>query len=222
MTSIGVTAKLFFNLTVLIGQFSLGLCLIIGLLKFNRLQKDQRILVYLIVVTTLTESLGEVLWRMKTNNLFLNHLYAVIEFVLIAYLYTLHLNGLIKIIYLRILMIAFVLFALVNTLFFQRLTEFNSNVTFTESLLLIVFSILYFYKLLRDLQHRRLERVPMFWINMSVLTYFSGALMLFHVANELIPVPLEERAMVWGTHALFNIVHYFLYGVALWVTPKRK
>lgn len=121
----------------------------------------------------------------------------------------------------RSVMALFVMFALINTLFFQSLEEFNSHVTFVESLSLIVFAILYFYKMLRALEHRRLERVPMFWINMSVLTYFSGALILFHVANELIPLPLEERGAIWGTHAVFNIVHYFLYGVALWVKPER-
>jgi hypothetical protein len=62
----------------------------------------------------------------------------------------------------------------------------------------------------------------MFWINISVLTYFSGAFVLFHVANDLIPEPLKIRGVIWGVHSLFNIVHYSLYAVALWIVPERE
>jgi hypothetical protein len=87
---------------------------------------------------------------------------------------------------------------------------------------MIVLAMIYFYKLLRDLKHKNLERVPMVWINMSVLTYFSGALMLFYVSNELANMPPEDRVVVWGTHAVFNVVHYALYAVALLVKAEKK
>lgn len=195
--------------------------LLIGFFKFKILITDQLILLVLLIVSFVVELISYFQWLLTTNNNYIYHIYPIAEFLLLGFLYMKHLNGLIKPIYMQSLMIAFLMFALVNTLFFQGLKEFNSNVTFVESLLLIVFAMVYFYKLLRDLEHRRLQRVPMFWINMSVLTYFSGALMLFHVANELIPLPLEERTVIWGTHALFNIAHYFLYSVALWVNPMK-
>lgn len=199
----------------------LALALVIGLFRFKKFTGDQRLLYYLVVTASVAELLSEILWRLKMNNLFLNHFYAVAEFYILGFLYARHLDGLIKSVYIRGLMLIFVLFAVINAIFLQELNTFNSNVTFAESLLLLLMAMLYFYKLLRYLEHQELQLVPMFWINMSVLTYFSGALMLFHVANELIPLPKDEIEAIWGTHAVFNIVHYGLYTVALWIKPPK-
>jgi hypothetical protein len=216
-----VSTAVFFSTAVLTGQGFLALALLVGLFRFKRLAYEQRLLYYLVVTASAAELLSEILWRLKVNNLFLNHFYAVAEFSILGMLYARHLDGLIKPIYIRGVVLAFGLLALINVIFFQGLETFNSNVTFAESLLLILLAMLYFYKLLRYLEHRVLQHVPMFWINMSVLTYFSGALILFHVANELIPLPKDEIEAIWGTHALFNIVHYALYVVALWVKPLK-
>lgn len=212
----------FFETAVLAGQCLVALCLLIGILRFKALNTEQRILFTLIGLTGLVELTSRILWMNKISNLFLYHIYAVVEFSLLSILYVRHLKGLIKPVYIEVVIAGFVLFAILNSIFFQSLRQFNSNVTFTECLLLIILSILYFYKLLRDLNHKKLEYEPMFWISMSVLTYFSGALILFHVANDLIPIPEKERVAVWGVHALFNIVHYLLYGVALLVHPDTK
>jgi hypothetical protein len=212
----------FFETVLYGGYFFLAASTLVGVIRFRKLNGDQRILLTLLFNAVIVELAGRILWMNEWSNLFLYHFYAVAEFLLLSTLYSRHLNGLIKPLYIKSLMIAFLIFAVVNSLFFQSLKQFNSNVTFIEGLLLIVLSIVYFYKLLRDLDHKKLERVPMFWINMSVLTYFSGALILFHVANDLIPLPLKERGAIWGTHALFNVVHYCLYGIALRVQPERK
>ncbi|GHN02228.1 hypothetical protein WSM22_37170 [Cytophagales bacterium WSM2-2] len=213
---------LFFEKAVIAGQVLVVVCLLIGIYRFRRASKDQKIVLALVFLAFIVELAARILWTYKMNNLFLFHLYAVGEFTLLMFLYIAHLNGLIKPVLMRGLLVAFIVFAISNTLFFQNLKEFNSNVTFIECLLLILLALLYFYKLLRDLNHRKLQQVPMFWINMSVLTYFSGALILFHVANDLIPLPEKELGAIWGTHALFNIVHYLLYAIALNLTPQKN
>jgi hypothetical protein len=217
-----MSSTVFFEVTRGIFHVLLVSALIIGSIRFKKLSFDQRILVCLLVCTLVVEVVSVLLWRFKMNNNFLYHVYSVFEIFFLGTLYARNLQGLLQPVYVNVCIVFLGLFALVNTLFFQSLKEFNSNVTFVESLLLIILSMLYFYKLLRDLEHRKLEREPMFWINMSVLTYFSGALLLFHVANELLPLPEDERAAIWGTHALFNIVHYLLYGMALGVRPQKS
>ncbi len=214
--------QVFFERALFVSYFSIGIVTLIGLLRFKRLNNDQSTLLFLVFVTIIVELAGRVFWKFDINNLFLYHFYSPIEFLLLASLYRRHLGGLIKPAMMNGLIMGFILFAVINTLFFQNLTQFNSNVTFTECLLLIVLAFMYFYVLLRDLQYRALERNPMFWINVSVLTYFSGALVLFHVANDLIPESLKVRGVVWGVHAIFNVVHYLLYAVALLVKPEKE
>lgn len=214
--------QFFFEIVLIIGYISIIVSFLIGVFRFVSLSNDQRLLLILICLTIFVELVARALWKIYMNNLFLYHFYSVIEFFLLATLYKKHLEGLLKPIWMNILIAVFVVFAVLNTLFFQGLAQFNSNVTFIECLLLIALSLLYFYKLLHDMEYRALERNPMFWVNISVLTYFSGALVLFHVANDLIPEPLKVRGAVWGVHALFNVVHYILYAMALWVSPEQK
>jgi hypothetical protein len=212
----------FFDTALVLNYVSIVSAFAVGVFRWKSQNRDQHLLMLLLCLVLLTEVAGKILWHLGKNNLFLYHFYCVGEFTLLALLYERNLVGLIESFYIRMLIGIFVSFAVVNTLFYQPLTEFNSNTTFVGSLLLIILSMLYFYKLLRDLEHRKLERVPMFWINMSVLSYFSGALMLFHVANELIPLPEEERTAIWGTHSVFNIVHYVLYAIALTANDPVK
>lgn len=212
----------FFRNSLYVGYLSLAISVIIGLVRLKKLNGDQQLLLILIGLVILVEISSRILWYLSTNNLFLYHFYAVIEFLLLATLYNKHIHRLIKPMYMFIIMTSFVLFAIINTAFFQSLKQFNSHVTFVECILLIVFAILYFYKELRDLENRHLERIPMFWINASVITYFSGSLVLFYVANDLIPESMKVKGVVWGTHALFNIVHYALYAVALLVKNQEE
>jgi hypothetical protein len=217
-----LTAQDFFNYALLLNYLSILLALLAGVVKLKALEKDQRLLFSLILLVSVVEISGRILWYFSKNNLFLYHFYSVAEFLLLGLLYKRNLNGLIRPKHMNAVMIAFVSFATLNTLFFQSLKQFNSNVTLVESLLLIIFAVLYFYKMLNDLQYKTLERNPMFWINISVITYFSGALVLFHVANDLIPESLKVRGVIWGVHSLFNIVHYALYALAIWVVPEDE
>jgi len=212
----------FFEIARWCVHLAIATCIVIGLSRFSLLNADQRLLFYLVLITAAVEVAALWLWNIHQNNNFIFHFYSVAEFVLIATLYSRHVGGLIRPFYMTCAMMVFAIFAVCNTLFFQNLTQFNSHVAFVEGLLLIALALCYFYKMLHALEYRDLERNPMFWINVSVITYFSGALVLFHIANDMIPEPLKVRGAVWGTHALFNIVHYILYGVALWVTPGKR
>ncbi|MDJ1485702.1 hypothetical protein QNI19_35065 [Cytophagaceae bacterium DM2B3-1] len=197
-------------------------CILIAILRFRTLQFEQKIVFYLLSITLPVELVSVWLWKVHINNNFIFHFYTVAEFLLLAIIYRKHLNTLIKSVHVLAVMIAFVLFAVINTVFFQSLKQFNSHTIFVECILLIVLAILYFYKELRDLENRHLERVPMFWINASVITYFSGSLVLFYVANDLISESMKTKGVIWGTHALFNIVHYVLYAIALLIRNQEK
>jgi len=212
----------FFEITRWCVHFTIAVCILVGAIRFAALSSDQKLLCYLLMITAVVELASVWLWNVHRNNNFIFHFYSVIEFLFIATLYSRHLGDLIPPLYMKCAMVIFVIFAVCNTLFFECLTQFNSHVAFVEGLILIALALCYFYKMLHALEYRNLEHNPMFWINVSIITYFSGALVLFHIANDMIPEPLKIRGAVWGTHAFFNIAHYILYGVALSVTPGKR
>ncbi len=99
--------------------------------------------------------------------------------------------------------------------------EMNSNTLTFTSLLFIGFAVRYFYLLMRDLPAAQIQRLPMFWVNTGVLTYFAGGLFLFAMRNYLISVFHDDQTIYWSFHNFLNIVKNLLFSVALWQDLRK-
>ncbi|WP_109436403.1 hypothetical protein [Aquimarina sp. AU119] len=196
--------------------------LIVSIFKFISFNFLQKRLLLLILVTVLVEVISRILWYKQVNNLPVYHFYTVIEFLLIINVYRFELSKVFSKLFFIIISIGFVIFAIINTLFFQNLTTFNSNVTTLLGLIVIFFALSYFYALLKEVKYRTLESNPMFWINSGFLIYFSSNLILFYMNNTLFKGVTEASLILWGLHAIVNIVLTIFYTIALWVNPKKQ
>ncbi|MBQ4819895.1 hypothetical protein [Aquimarina sp. MMG016] len=151
----------------------------------------------------------------------LYHFFTAIQFLLIVHIYRTVLSKIFSKLFFIIISIGFIVFAIINTLFFQNLNTFNSNVTTLMGFLVIFFSLSYFYALLKEVKYSVLEKNPMFWINSGFLIYFSSNLILFYMNNTLFKGTAEASLTLWGLHAIVNIVLTLFYTIALWVNPKK-
>ncbi|MFD2563398.1 hypothetical protein [Aquimarina rubra] len=211
----------FFDILGSISSFIVVIPLVLSIFKFKSLHKIQLKLVYLLVVVFVVEFIANILWYQKINNLPLYHFYAIIEFLLIINIYRVVLSKIFSKWFFIILGVAFTVFAVVNTLFFQDLNTFNSNVTTLLGVVVIFLALSYFYALLKEVKYSALETNPMFWINSGFLIYFSSNLILFFINNNMFKGSTEASYLVWGLHAIVNIVLMLFYITALWVNPKK-
>ncbi|AXT52137.1 hypothetical protein D1818_15295 [Aquimarina sp. BL5] len=211
----------FFKFLGNVSSFVVVVPLLLATYRFKKLNKVQIRLLYLLGLVLIVEFVSNMLWRQKINNLPLYHFYAVIEFLLIINIYRKVLSGIFSKNFFVILGVGFGIFSLANTLFFQDLYTFNSNVTTLMGLLVIFFSLSYFYALLKEVKYSALETNPMFWINSGFLIYFSSNLILFFINNNMFKGSTEASYLVWGLHAIVNIVLTIFYTIALWVNPKK-
>ena len=196
--------------------------LLFSVFKYRLLDHIQIKLFYLIVLVLIVELISNVLWHKKINNLPIFHFYTVIEFLLIINIYSSVLSKMFSKKFFAVLGVVFTVFAVINTIFFQGLKTFNSNVTTMLSLFVIFFALIYFYSLLKEVKYSALETNPMFWINSGFLIYFSSNLILFFINNTLFEGINEASRIVWGLHAVVNIVLIIFYTVAIWVNPNKK
>ena len=209
------------NQILLIPYFFIAVNVLVGCLTFSWHSNIQRMLFVLIIVTGISESISKILWYQKLNNLPVFHFFAVIEFAVFLLIYEKAYGAKVSNANpFRLGIYAMVVFALLNAIFFQQLTEFNSNVITVSAATMTILSLLYFYKLLKEVSHVSLESQPIFWINVGVLIYFSSSLVFFLASNSLAGKSLDIRGIVWGTHAIFNVFHYIAFSIALWVKPK--
>ena len=215
-----MSEQMFKNLT-LVAFILLFFPAVILLVRSKVLAAVQKKIAVLVLVTLLVEVISRILWYKKINNLPIYHFYTVIEFLLILNVYKEPLRKVFDVKYLVIIGVGFTGFAILNTIFFQDLFTFNSNVTTLMGLLVVVFALSYFYALLKEVKYSALETNPMFWINSGFLIYFSSNLILFYMNNSLFKEVSEASLILWGLHAIVNIVLTIFYTIALWVRPKK-
>ncbi|WP_282079933.1 hypothetical protein [Aquimarina algiphila] len=216
-----MSKELFENLTLIASIFLLA-PLLISIFRFRRFNFVQKRLLLLVLITVLVEIISWILWYKLINNMPLYHFFTIIQFLLIVNIYRTVLSKMFSKLFFIIISIGFVIFAIINTLFFQNLTTFNSNVTTLLGLIVIFFALSYFYALLKEVKYRTLESNPMFWINSGFLIYFSSNLILFYMNNTLFKGVTEASLILWGLHAIVNIVLTIFYTIALWVNPKKQ
>jgi hypothetical protein len=88
----------------------------------------------------------------------------------------------------------------------------------TLSLMLIIFSIIYFYKLLNPLKYIDIEKQGLFWINAGVLFYSSVNIFLFMLLTH---IPVNDRPNYYIINSLTNIIANTLFSVGLLCQPQK-
>ncbi|WP_108804739.1 hypothetical protein [Aquimarina sp. Aq107] len=215
-----MTKEVFENIT-LVAFILLFLPLVVAIVRYKFLNSSQRKLSILVLCIVIVEITSRLLWYKKINNLPVYHFYIIIEFILIIYIYRDELSRLFPKLFFAILSIGFTIFSIGNTLFLQDINTFNSNATTLLGIIVIFLSLSYFYALLKEVKYSALETNPMFWINAGFLIYFSSNLILFFINNNMFQGSTEASYLVWGLHAIVNIVLTIFYTIALWVSPKK-
>lgn len=196
--------------------------LLLGLFSFSLNSRPIRYLIGLSAVACITEFTGTYLALQNTSNLFLFHFYPPVELSFLLVIYSLNMRHAVPSVVFWSFGILFILFSVINTLYFQPLHVFNTNGRGVESFLVLVLAIGYSILLLyRPGEHRNQNR-PMFWINTGVLIYFSVNLVFFFMSNFLLEnLSQTLNYFVWGFHALVGLVLYMFFTLAIYLDWKK-
>jgi hypothetical protein len=116
--------------------------------------------------------------------------------------------------------ILYIAFGLLNMLLIQK-SSINSYTLIIKSIILICYSIYYFYWLIRELPTAQLHRLPMFWINSAYIIYFSGNLFLFVFTSYLVNVLNNDLLVYWTLHNVLGIIEGLMIIVALWMDLRN-
>ncbi len=195
---------------------------ILAVWRWRSGDREQKLLGILIGISILVECLALLVggaW-LQLNNLFLLHIFTVVEFCFLVYLFGPKIKNLISGQTLWYLMVAFTVFALGNSIFIDGISRFNAFARAIEGVLIIAIVLFYFYTLLKSLEIRHLDRSPLFWIGAGLLIYFSGSLFVFIYSNKILSSS-SSSLVIWVIHALLNILLLIFYSIALWVKPNK-
>jgi hypothetical protein len=195
--------------------------LVLAIISFrNRRNFDtaHSIIFYVINFALISEILLRLCAWYFRNNILLYNLFNLIEFLFFFYFYFKFIGrNLSKYTYLLILMITLIFY----------FSEFISRGVFSllcysfiyKNAVLILLSILAFRKVINSPKSELITDYSIFWINISVLIYYSTTFFIFGLRKYTASLYSLSNAVVY-VHILFIFVFYGLLSVGLWKVKK--
>ena len=209
-----------FTLTSWIATISIFFGVVIGLIRFQKLGYAQRCLVFLMAGALLIEVAAKSLMFYKKPTYPVFHIYAVIEYLLLALVFIKAFKLKVVNQFGRASILLFIVFAVLNAVYVQPITTPNTNVVTVSGSIFIAASIVFLYRTLNHMTYTHIEQSALFWIITGVLIYFSSTVIMFVFLAKLTPVSMELMGTVLVLNASFNIIHYLCFNIALWMDPE--
>lgn len=196
-------SKVFLFLTVIAPFLSLAA----GIYVFKSLDARLRWLFYYVCLASMAAVISYSLSIVGTNTMPGLHIYVPLEFIVLTLFYANYIKEYINRKYIWIIIGAFVIFCIMNAIFFQEIAIYPNIPRAMESIVMVIFSVLYFHKVMVEAKIKKLSKEPMIWINTGILVYFSFDF-FFHISFPAALANSVEFAMgilyfFWVTDILF-------------------
>lgn len=196
-----VDIDLFSGLSVLVPT-------IVGAIFYLRLIRFAQILYWFVFSTFILEVAVRVLYELEINNMFLFHLYSFVEVTFICLIYS-ELLALPR--YRKLIWTGFTIFqtfSIINLLFFDEITQFNSVQRYFE--MSIIYSLIGFFAIQAMKQRFRypIMKDPAFLLTIGLMVYYLGTFFLFVYGTEVLD---DKDNSEWVIHGIFNIFLNLMY-----------
>ena len=196
--------------------------LIIGLLRKQYLVNELKIIFLFTCNSVFFEIISSTMWYFKIPNLYVFHMYVLIEFFFISWFYHQVFKKYISPKIVPIIFLVFIIFSLIDTFVLHNPLTFNSYAKSLECIIIVAYTAFYLYKTFDEFQDEDPSDTPVFWINAGFLFYFSGCLFLFTFSNIILTQGKPMNMITWALHAFFIVIMNSLISVGLWKLPLNR
>ncbi|GAP67856.1 hypothetical protein BA6E_101302 [Bacteroidales bacterium 6E] len=211
---------LIFYVRYFLGTFGTITPLILGLLNLKYL-RDGWQWIFGFVVLGFIISMLNVHVFVGVNNLFLVHLYVPLKFILFTGAYRHFLKGFVSTRILVWVVVLFIGYNIFNTMFIQRITEYNSYPRALGSFLISIYAILWYLKTLTNMEIRRMRDEPVVWFNTGVLIYFAGSFFVFILSNQVLFQSVQLSKQVWLISSTLMFIFYQIIAYSFFLVGKN-
>ena len=198
------------------------LSFIVSIIYYRNHPKYFFLLSALLLITFIVEATGYYMLRNKIKHAFIFHFYAPIEFSILSYLFyrEIQTSWIRKMILL--VMPLFLIFSTVNIFYLQKLKVYNSYGFIIKGVLVVCWILLFFYDLYNNDKFENPLRLPMFWISIGLLFFFSGTIFLNGYIEHLMKTNMDLARKVFRINLSLNIFLYLCISYGLtWKKIKQ-
>jgi hypothetical protein len=190
---------------------------LISCYKYSKLSQELKQITYYIFLSIITEMVVLVYSRNHWENLSLLHFYTMAEFFILYRFFLISLKGFIPSRPIHGIAISFLVLSGLNSIFLQKLDQYNSNARGVSAFLILLGTLALFYRIISEMKVLRLGKYPLFWINAGLLVYFSSSFFLFIMSNYILHLNNTLNVYIWMVHAVLNVILYTMISIGLWI-----
>lgn len=199
------------------------LAFFIGIIFYKRLPKEIKTVFYFVSFGVATEIFTRFyihFWMKNTGPI--GHFYFPVAFFIMGMFFLMTLKDFIKPAYILSLIISFEIFSLINVLFIQDLFEFPSLTGSIGAMILFLFSVAFFTKVMTEAKILNLAQEPLIWINSAVLIYYTANFIFYALLNYANSYSREFALLTVKFFSYVNLLFYLLIAIGFWKVKKVK
>lgn len=211
----------FLDFTFYLSMIGISVPIIILLIKFKGQPREVKWLTFALISSLLCDLLSEftveVLHR-NPNIWSLTYSFFVIPFISVFFFYSIGWGNLKR--WFVAINIVYIALLLVNFILVQR-GSFNSYTLVLRTIIILLYSVIYFYKLIREMPSDEILKLPLFWLCAGLFFTSAGKLILYGVTNYLISILNDNLIVLWSIHNLISIFGSIIIAVGAWLYFKQ-
>lgn len=203
-------------------NLSLLLPLAIYVTRIRYASRQVHIIGVLLIVSGLCDLIGFILFREHQSTVVLFNTYYALLFILLSWFYyeVLFVNT--RRIMIWIGLAVYVQSFILISVFVQNFLEYQTLMWLITAIIMIAYSIAYFFYSLTTITSMGLFGYSLIWINIGVMIYFCLNLFLFVMGNYVLTkLDPETSALIWSSHNINNIIKNVLFAVGIYFYRRR-
>lgn len=205
--------------TVILLASTIFIPLIAGSFYYKSLTRPMRIILYLLAVGTLSDGIMLAMALNGVRNLYIVHVYTLIELLLIAWFYVEVITHQVVKRAIFILVPALILFAIGYAFVGRNISDFNSAPRVLESILIIGMAAWVFFEIATDEPVRNPISAGEFYINGALMFRFAASFIIFAFSNYMLQEDMAALRQMIGAKAWTNAISNVMLGIGM-VAPR--
>lgn len=196
---------------------------IIGLFLYKRFPKEIKTVFYFVAFGVLTESYYRIhMHFIMKNGMPIGHFYFPVAIFIAGMFYKQILNDFVKPKYIIGIIVIYEIYCIINPIFIQGLFEYPSLTGSIGALIIFLFSVAFFVKVMVDANITKLSAEPLIWINTAFLIYYTVGFFYHSLYNLRTTASMEVAVFAIRIFAILNLLFYLIISIAFILTVKLK
>jgi hypothetical protein len=190
---------------------------VVGVYKYRSI-RSLKYLFFFVLYGVANEMASKVLKEFGLRNTMpQGHLYALVSFTLLCLFYRSVFKGYISEKWFNGVIVLNIVYSITNLLFFQSIYDYPSVSISIMAIVVVAFTIIYFYKTMLEAEVRSLSKEPLVWINTAMLIYYTGNLFYFILFNLFLDYSHEFLKSIGIYWFMLNTLFYILIAVGFYL-----